>query len=193
MQPDPALGTRHERFEGGVGDHGASRRRDRRAVPAGNLDLEVDAGVAQQGGRGELIGQPEEVMDERQRVDPDVEQRTAPEQRVEEAVARDQIGGEAEVCPHGADLPDPSRGDQLAQGDERRNEPHPHRFHEKHARCPCRLGQPAAGGGIESERLLAEDRDSGRDAREGVLEVPLVGRRDIYRIEIAAIEERGVG
>ena len=124
-----------------------------------------------------VLGAPEDVPGERDRVDAEVEQGAAAEIEVVEAVGG--IGRDLlrVVGEHRADVAERTRGDELADADHVRQVAGPHRLHREQTRSG---GDVAHGGGLgagEREGLLDEHVLAVLEREDRVLGVHRMRRR----------------
>ena len=170
---------------GGPRGHRRRHGRDRAAgVAAGDRDVEVDAGVREHRGGGQLLGLAEEQVREGQRVDAHVEQRARAELRGRAAGRRAGVDDEAELGVQVA------RGAERALAESVAATARTTGWHAVHiasissrSRRSASANSCSASRGAQRDRLLAEHVLAGLEGGGDVLDVQRVRRRDVDRVD----------
>ena len=187
----PAFGTHHRSPVG----PGAVARRQRGGDRPGSVvkdrgDLPVCSGLVESRQRGDGVGLAEDVPGERDRVDPEIEQRAAAELQRVETVGRivGQLLGGGQRSPSGSAKR--ARGDDLVQPQHVRQEPRPHGFKRDKALCRGHVHDLGGLGRVEGEGLLHEDVLAGLECQLGRAHVLGVRGRDIDDVDLRVGHQR---
>ncbi len=192
-QLDGAAGPPDHRAARGLGGERAGQR-GAAPVVVGQVHghRRVGAVGVARAGRDDAVGGAEEVLGEGDGVDPEVEDRAAPERGVEEAGGGVVGAVGTEVGLDGDDLADLAGLDEAPGLHDGGLQARPHRLHAEDA--------PVAGGGHDlagagqggGERLLDQHRDAGLDGGQGQRVVLRVRGGDVEDVDVGA-HQVGVG
>jgi hypothetical protein len=138
------------------------------------------------------LGRAEDHRGQRDRVDPDIQQRAATQRGIEQAALRVEAGAKAKINLDHAHFADCLGRQQLAQPNHVRQKARPHRLHQKHAARPCGRDHRLGLASIDRERLLAQHRLAGFQAHERVIVMQRVRSRHIDRVDIGVTRQRRV-
>ena len=146
--------------------------------------LLVDPGLADVAVGHQPVGVAEDHGHQLRGVDPEIEQRSAAEGDVEQAVGRVDVPPEPEVGLDEARVADPLLAEQVTQHGVGGQEPAPHRLHEEQPTGAGVGHHGAALQAVEGERLLAQHGLAGGQVEAGVPLVGGVGRGDVHDVDV---------
>ena len=189
---EPAVGRYRRVPWGHRGQRGGERGDRTSGVPPGDRDIAVHPLVGQARDGGERLGLAEHQISERQRIDPHVQQRPAPEARIEHPVRWWSIHDEAQIGVHLQGGAEPTGAKPVAHGQDHRMTGHPHRLHQEQSTLAGELDHLFGVGGVKGECLLAQHVLAGVEGQPRVLEVQRVRRGDVDDIDVRVVDQFGV-
>jgi len=190
---DAALRTVNRCVSGVGNQHG---RRDRRVPPwaerQGGHELVIDAPGCEAADCPNRSRLPEHEPGEPEPVHAHVQSHTAAELRAEEPVLRVVLGNlPSDVRRCEVDVPEFVARENLRQDPELRQIARPHRFHDEDAGLFASTSDPRGLGGVDTERLLDQNRFPRVDGQQRQLSVEPVGCGHVHGIH-GTVSNRGI-
>lgn len=159
------------------------------SYPSKHRGLTVDAVGHAPAHDVDSIRRPKQVDRHVQAVDAQVEHRTAPECRVEEAIVRVEGSPGREVALHAAHLAEHAIVDEAAQGGVGGQESGPHCLHDKRAASASGVHHALGVGQRRGEGLFDQQSLARLDGSEGQVGVEGVGGGQVDRIDVGRGEQ----